>query len=70
MTSSPSSSSISSENKRIKIENNDILYGFDEIKSPPLESKKEKKQTTKEKSLAKAATGTKNISSFFQKKNK
>lgn len=52
--------------KRLKSEENFADANMLETVSPP--SMKEKKVSTKDKKLAKAASGTKSISSFFAKK--
>lgn len=52
--------------KRMKTEDNFTSANSLETVSPP--SMKEKKVSTKEKKMAKAASGTKSISSFFVKK--
>lgn len=52
--------------KRLKTEEDFATANMVETISPP--SIKEKKVSTKEKQLAKAASGTKSISSFFAKK--
>lgn len=52
--------------KRVKSEEDITLNDVKQVISPP--PVKEKKVSTKEKQLAKAASGTKSISSFFSKK--
>lgn len=52
--------------KRIKSEEDFSMVNLEPVISPV--AAKEKKVSTKEKKMAKAATGTKSISSFFTKK--
>lgn len=54
--------------KRVKSEEDFSSSNMDTISSKPLATVPEKKTSAKEKQLAKAASGTKSISSFFTKK--
>lgn len=54
--------------KRVKSEEDVSIADTKPIFSPPAVKENEKKVSTKEKQLAKAASGTKSISSFFTKK--